>query len=468
MSPATRVAPTNSAARLGGLRQELAALLDEAGSQASWSVAVQSLSSNERLFVRDAQRLLVPGSTIKLMTAVTAAEAVGWDYTFTTQADITGPVTDGVLQGDLLLRGSGDPALHGRGGTELVPALAAALRARGIGRIAGRVIGDDSLVEDARPGLAWSWDDLGTRTGTLAGALNIDENVMRITVAPGATTGVAARVSGPAEASDLPITASAITTGAGTPSSVWPEARPGQVGLVIAGAIASDSPPLVVTAAVGNPTRWFAGVVRTRLIATGIAVDGAAVDGDDIGPLPASVTPLLTHRSHTLAEVIRPMLKDSINMYAEAVLKLATGPAGVRDTGAALSAERGYLDGWGLDTRAIRLADGSGLSRWNVVSADTLVGLLVRQQAMAPFVDALPIAGRDGTLAGRMVGTPAAGNARAKSGSMTHVRSLAGYVTTADGERLAFAVIANNTGLTGPMLDGVIDRLVARLAAFRR
>ena len=224
----------------------------------------------------------------------------------------------------------------------------------------------------------------------------------------------------------------------------------------------------MVTAAVGNPTRWFAGVVRTRLIATGIAVDGAAVDGDDIGPLPASVTPLLTHRSHTLAEVIRPMLKDSINMYAEAVLKLATGPAGVRDTGAALSAERGYLDGWGLDTRAIRLADGSGLSRWNVVSADTLVGLLVRQQAVAPFVDALPIAGRDGTLAGRMVGTPAAGNARAKSGSMTHVRSLAGYVTTADGERLAFAVIANNTGLTGPMLDGVIDRLVARLAAFRR
>jgi len=454
---------------LATLREDLAAIITATGGdQASWGVLVQSLRSDERLFEHHESRLLVPGSTLKLITAAAAAAAVGWDYRFTTTAETSGPVEAGVLQGDLVLRGSGDPSLHGRGGVDLVGALAAALRERGISRIAGRLIGDDSLVEEARPGLAWSWDDLGTRTGTLAGALNLDENVMRLTVRPGAAVGAAALVTPPDDATDTALIMRALTTAPGSRTSVWAEQRPGDAALTIAGTVAADARPVPLVAAVGNPTLWFARAVRARLVAQGIAVTGPAVDADDLPSVPAAGTPLLRLPSRTLAELTRPMLKESINLYAEALLRLATGPAGARTTDAALDAEREQLEQWQIATQAIRLADGSGLSRWDLVSAETLVAILRREQATASFVEALPVAGVDGTLADRMTGTAAAGNARAKTGSMTHVRSLAGYVTTRDGETVAFAVIVNNAGAPGASVSEAIDRVVVRLAEFRR
>jgi D-alanyl-D-alanine carboxypeptidase/D-alanyl-D-alanine-endopeptidase (penicillin-binding protein 4) len=274
----------------------------------------------------------------------------------------------------------------------------------------------------------------------------------------------------PTDAGDVVLNRSS-TAKARSPQTLWAEQRPGEAGLTIAGAIAADAMSATLTVAVGNPTLWFARFVRARLIAAGIGVEGPAVDVDDLAAPPARAEMLLSHRSRALADIVQAMLKNSINMYAEAILWLATGPAGPRTTAEAIAAERRQLRAWGVAEGAVQIADGSGLSRFDVIAPEALLTVLQQffaQGAASPFIQALPIAGVDGTLAERMKGTPAAGNARAKTGSMTNVRSLTGYVTTADGEPLAFAILANNFEAGGAAVTATIDRIVVRLASFSR
>ena len=183
-SPATPSATARTA--IAQLQRDITQATQGPGVQRGlWGVAVHSLDRNERLFELQARALLVPASVAKIAAVATAAEAVGWDYQFETTIRATGPVTDGVLAGDLLVVGSGDPTIGGRAGEDL-STWAAALKAAGIRRIEGRIIGDDDAIEKPRPQLAWAWDDLGYPTGTIFGALNYAENRMTVTVTPGA------------------------------------------------------------------------------------------------------------------------------------------------------------------------------------------------------------------------------------------------------------------------------------------
>jgi D-alanyl-D-alanine carboxypeptidase/D-alanyl-D-alanine-endopeptidase (penicillin-binding protein 4) len=378
-----------------------------------------------------------------------------------------------VLHGDLLIVGNGDPSVLGRAGNDSLLAWTTALRESGIWRIDGQIIADDNAVEEPRPGFAWSWEDLGYGYGAMAGALNFEENVVALTVHPGAAEGDAARVEPTPDGGSLSIVSRAVTGPAGSIRLLWPEWLPGGTELTIEGAIPFGSAPVRLAVASGNPTLWFARSVRARLVADGIDVAGSAVDADDLPhpPDPALARTVYVHRSRPLADIVQPLLKDSINLYAEAVLRLATGRDGPRATGPALDATRARLESWGIPKDGIQIVDGSGLSRRNVVAPDTLLAILLRAydpSGSSPFVQGLPLAGRDGTLASRMKGTAAEGNAAAKTGSLSNVRTLAGYVKTADGEPLAFVVMANN--FEGVAADAVsaIDRLVVRLASFSR
>ena len=154
----------------------------------TWGIVVHSVDRDERLFELQPHALLVPASLAKLATVATAADAAGWDYRFETAVKTLGSIRDGVLQGDLLIVGSGDPTIGGRAGDDF-SAWVAALQAAGIRRVTGRVIGDDDAIEDARPQLAWAWDDLGYTGGALFGALNYGENRMVVTITPGAGPG---------------------------------------------------------------------------------------------------------------------------------------------------------------------------------------------------------------------------------------------------------------------------------------
>ena len=470
--PLVPAAAAGPAPEVAALQRELAALLDRPGlRRATWGIAVRSLRMGERLFERTPHALLVPASAMKVVTAAVAGAAVGWDFTFTTTVELAGTLDGGTLNGDLVLRGSGDPATLGEGGTDLAGAVRDALNERGITRIAGRVIGDDNLVEEPRPGLAWSWDDLGTTSGAVSGALNATENVTRIVVKPGPAPGQPSTVEPPVDDPGMLIVNHSTTGAAGTPQTLWAERRPGEAGLAIEGSLPHEARPVFLTVSVGNPTLWTARLVRSRLIAAGVVVDGDAADADDLPDAPTTGERLVTVLSRPLADVVTPMLKRSINMYAEALLRLATGREGARERQAAVAATRRYLREWGVSEDAARMVDGSALSRWNLMSAETLVAVLAHERDGAnasPLLASLPVAGVDGTLAERMKGTPAAGNVRAKTGAMNGVRSLAGYVTTQDGEPLAFAVVVNNYEGAASVAVAAIDALAVRLAGFSR
>src|SRR5688572_18041461 len=455
------------------LRQALAAATRLAGVQrGAWGVVVHSLDRNERLYELNPSTLLVPASVAKLVSAATAADAVGWDFRFATTLRATGPVADGVLAGDLLIVGSGDPSIGGRAGDDL-SILVDAIKGTGIRRITGRIIGDDDDVEEPRPQLAWAWDDLGYTTGALFGALNLGENRMMVTVTPGPAAGSAAALNVEPHAAYRPLANRVVTGGPGATQLLWPEQRPGEPFLTVAGTIPAGAPPARLNVAVGNPTFWFASVLRNRLLQQGIEVIGEAWDIDDVNPPPdrAGATVLFTYRSHPLSEIVQPMLKDSINLYAEAVMRLNAAPGTLPTNDAALDAFRKRLASWGVPMDGQQIIDGSGLSRRDVISAEALLAVLQRMHDPAmqsPFVTALPIAGVDGSLANRMRDTAASGNVRAKTGTMSNIRSLAGYATTRDGERLAFVAMVNNFEGEGAAANQALDTIAIRLANFLR
>jgi D-alanyl-D-alanine carboxypeptidase/D-alanyl-D-alanine-endopeptidase (penicillin-binding protein 4) len=472
-TPPSTPAAARSANPVDQLRQDLSQATRFAGVQrGAWGVVVHSLDRNERLYELNPRTLLVPASVAKLASAATAADAVGWDYRFATTLRATGPVADGVLTGDLLIVGSGDPSIGGRAGDDL-SILVDAVKAAGIRRIAGRIIGDDDGIEEPRPQLAWAWDDLGYTTGALFGALNLGENRMTVTVTPGPAAGAPAALHVEPHASYRPLANRIVTGGPGTTQLLWPEQRPGEPFLTVAGTIPADAPPVPLNVSVGNPTFWFASVLRNRLQQQGIEVVGEAWDIDDVNPAPdrAGAAVLFTYRSRPLSDLVRPMLKDSINLYAEAVMRLNAAPDVLPTNDAALDGFRKRLEFWGVPTDAQQIIDGSGLSRRDVISAEALLAVLQRMHDPAmqsPFMTALPIAGVDGSLVSRMRETAAAGNVRAKTGTMSNIRSLAGYATTRDGERLAFVAMVNNFEGTGAAANQALDAIAVRLAAFSR
>jgi PBP4 family serine-type D-alanyl-D-alanine carboxypeptidase len=435
-----------------------------------WGVVVHSLDRNERLFELQPRRLLVPASIAKIPAVATAAEAVGWEYRFETTLRATGTIADGVLAGDLLVVGAGDPTIGGRAGDDL-STWVEAVKAAGIRRIEGRIIGDDDAIEEPRPQLAWAWDDLGYPAGALFGALNYAENRMAVTVAAGAMPGSAASLQTSAPARTL--TNRVVTGAPGTAQLIWPEQRPGEPALTIAGSIPVGAAPATLTVAVGNPTVWFATVLRNQLQNQGIDVAGEAWDIDDVAPPPdrSRAQTLFTHRSKPLREIVQPLMKDSINLYAEAVMRLNAAPGQVSTNDAALEGFVRRLDAWGVPSLSQQLVDGSGLSRRNTVSAEVILAVLQRmhdRSDSSAFVAALPVAGVDGTLSARMRNTPAAGKVRAKTGTMSNIRSMAGYVHTRDGETLAFVIIVNNFEGAGMAANQALDAIAVSLAAFSR
>ena len=454
------------------LQTDLVAATKMPGVQrATWGIAVHSLTRNERLFDLNSQTLMVPASVAKLVSVATAVDAVGWDYRFTTTLRASGPIEGGALHGDLLVVGSGDPAIGGRGGDDFA-AWIDALKAAGVHRIDGRIVGVDDSYEEPRPGFAWSWDDLGYSTGAIFGALNLAENRLTITVAPGATTGSPTSLAFNVEAQDFPITNRSVTGAPGSVTLVWPELRPGETMLTIAGSVAAGGTPATLSVSAGNPTAWFARMLRRRLMTSGIDVAGPAVDGDDVSIASPDVAAIFyTYRSHPLSEIARPLLKESINLYGEAVQRLnGSGPL-PRTNDQALDGIKQRLGAWGIPADAFQLVDGSGLSRRDVLAPEALLTVLIRMYDPAgnsPWMTALPIAGIDGTLAARMKGTPAENNIRAKTGTMSNVRSLAGYATTRDGEVLAFVAIVNNFEGTGAQANTALDSIAVRLASFSR
>lgn len=440
--------------------------------RAHWGIVVHAIERDERLADINGGLLFVPASVTKIVSVASAAEAVGWNFRFETRLLAAGTMAGETLHGDLIVAGSGDPSIGGRGGDDL-SVFTSAVKAAGIKAITGRIIGDDDAVEEPRPQLAWAWDDLGYTTGALFGALNLGENRTTVRLAPGATDGAPTTLTVDARSTSRLLVNRTVTGARGSPLLLWPEQRPGEPLLTLGGSIPARNGPVSVGISVGNPTLWFASVLRTRLVEDGVAVTGGAEDIDDAAPPPARerATTIFTYRSPTVREIAVPLLKESINLYGEALLRLNADPGTLPTNDAALAGLQARMKAWGIPDDAYQIVDGSGLSRRNALSPAALLAILRRSYNASdadPFMAALPVAGVDGSLEGRLRDTAAMGRVRAKSGTMSNVRSLAGYAVTLDGEHLAFVIMANNFEGTGVQANQAIDDIVVRLASFGR
>jgi D-alanyl-D-alanine carboxypeptidase/D-alanyl-D-alanine-endopeptidase (penicillin-binding protein 4) len=459
------------------LRQDINLLLAApALEQGTWGILVKSLDRGDSLVSVNPNKLLLPASAMKVVTLAAAADRLGWDHTFSTRLAGGSVGADGVLEGDLVVLGSGDPSIDDWDGaaTRMFQDWAAQLRTAGIRAIGGRIVGDDNSFDDEPLGAGWMWDDLDRSFATGVGALQFNQNTAQIVIIPASEPGGPAAVSIAPPTSGIVFHSQITTAPSGTSSSIATERLPGHEALEIRGVVPVDVPSVVRNTAVLNPTRYFVNELHSSLVREGFDVRGAPVDVDDISgdASAAPLTTLVEHRSPPLRTLAATMMKLSQNLYAETLLKVLGSTGGTPSAAAGLSVIASTLASWGIPPNGVIQADGSGLSRYNYATADSLVRVLVHvnrdDRLRDDFRAALPLAGRDGTLANRMTGTRAEGNARAKTGTLASARALAGYVSTADGEPLAFAILANNFGTSSDAVDQTIDAIVVRLAEFSR
>jgi serine-type D-Ala-D-Ala carboxypeptidase/endopeptidase (penicillin-binding protein 4) len=442
---------------------------------AFWGVDVRRAATGEVLYQRNAGKMLVPASNMKIVTGAAALEALGPEYRYRTALAATGPVSGGELRGDLVVVGSGDPTISARFGGDtraVFRAWADSLRARGVTRIAGRVVGDDDAFDDVPLGAGWSWDDVNDYYSAEISALHLNEGVVGVQVRPGASSGARASVALDPPTAYVPFRADVTTGAPGSAPRIDAARESVGPGIVVSGQLAADTSAITTEVAVRNNTAYFATVLRETLVAAGIAVRGEAIDVDSLTAKPARTDTLFVHRSPPMPEILAAFMKPSQNQIGELLLKtLGRELRGMGTAGAGIAVIDSLARRWGLPPRRLSQADGSGLSRYNLVAPEFLIALL-RHMERSPnreiWIASLPIAGVDGTLASRMRGTPLQGNVRAKTGTVSNVRALSGYMTTAAGEPIIFSIIVNHHTLTARDADRLAETALLRLHAMPR
>jgi D-alanyl-D-alanine carboxypeptidase/D-alanyl-D-alanine-endopeptidase (penicillin-binding protein 4) len=347
------------------------------------------------------------------------------------------------------------------------------LRRAGIKRVEGRLVGDDSAFEGAPLGGGWSWDYLADGYAAGSTALNYNENVVRLTIAGAPSAGTAAVVSiaGP-PGHGLEIV-NETTTGE-TNDGLSVRRLPGSSRLIVRGAVAPGR-RLARTVAVDDPTSFFLRALEHAVGLRGITV----AHGIGMGLATQAASPVAPQRqliarreSPPLSVLAAHCLKASQNMYAETLLKTLGRSADM--PGSIASGRRvvqDVLSAWDVPRDAYVIADGSGLSRYDYVTADALVTILTRMwrddRHRGPFAAALPVGARDGTLASRMRETVLDTNVQAKTGTIANVRALSGYVRTRAGEPLAFSMIVNHFTVPSAEIDGIVERALVTLVEGR-
>jgi D-alanyl-D-alanine carboxypeptidase/D-alanyl-D-alanine-endopeptidase (penicillin-binding protein 4) len=451
--------------------------VDDPLERAHWGVAVYDLSGGRWLASHNADRHFVPASNLKLLVTAAALERLGPEYTWRTSLYGTAPVDHGgVLRGDLVVYGRGDPNLSGRfegSMTAVFEALADSLATHGLRRVTGNLVADASHWDDEPLRPEWeSYDTLWWYAAPV-GALGFNDNAIDFSIRPGERVGDRPVVEGEPESAFWSLENRATTGPPGAPRTFDLTREPGTNRVIAYGVLPLDADPRTEYFAVVDPAAWAGTVLREVLAARGIAVEGPVTTIADAARSPVArgdTVALATWTSPSLARVVETINGRSQNWHAEQLLKtLGKEVTGEGSWSAGLSAERATLAGIGVDTTAFSLHDASGLASANLVTPGALVELLSaarRRPWSEAFVRSLPLAaGETGSLRRRFVNTVGAGRVRGKTGFIENVYALSGYLQTLDGRELAYSVIVNQTGRAGELATDAIDRLVNTFVA---
>lgn len=474
--PAPRKAPARTAIRAAttvsdnALRAHFTSLVGSATNSGNWGVMVVSLTRGDTVFAHNADLLLLPASTMKLYTSAVALDRFGPAHQFKTEVLRDGMVSpEGVVLGNIVLKGAGDPSLSPRYtgwnvGVRPLDSIADQVAKMGIKHVRGDVIGDASAFDSERVPAGWRTRYLQASYAARVSALSFNENLAHITVRPstrGAVVAFGQQVSG----LSLRNTVTVRPNSRGASIRVWQDTLTQQ--FRVSGWIGAQAKVRTYQVVVEQPERYVAAAFRAALEARGITVGGVVRTGEAAG----NAVRVTTWASPPLAQLIATMNGESNNHFAELLFRNASRTeTSVGSAHIANESLRTFLtDRVGADPAAVYAADGSGLSTLDRVTARSMVQLL-GYTAAAPWGEvlrsSLPLAGRTETLRRRMRSTAAQGNLRAKTGTTNDVTSLGGYVTAKDGEQLAFSFIYNGRDLW--RARAAIDAMGVTLASFSR
>lgn len=459
---------------------ELTKLQNDPGlKHAAWAFLATYADTRDTIARHDEQIALPPASVMKTVSTGAALQILGSDYNFKTRLYIRGKVTaDGILNGDLIIRGGGDPTL----GSDKWPATSRdtlfaviyrQIRAQGIKLINGNIVADASAFEELMAPPGWNWGDIGNYYGAGPSGLTICDNLVIYCFKSGKTGDSTSVFRTVPEVKDVKIRNTVTAGGTGDNAYVFGS----EYGSLryIRGNIPANSDSFCVKGNIPDPPRFAGTLLKEALERLNMPVMGQVVTNRDWGTTPDYKNPELREigsiESPRLATIVSAVNLFSNNLYAEHVHKAIS--AYKTGTGSNASSNTIITDFWvakGLNRDALFVSDGSGLSRSNAISMANLVKMLdiiARDKTAEAFKNSLPVAGKSGTLRNMCKNTPAQGNLIAKSGTMSRIKSYAGYVKAANGRPVVFAMTFTNYSCSTSELTDKIEVLMVKMATLK-
>jgi D-alanyl-D-alanine carboxypeptidase/D-alanyl-D-alanine-endopeptidase (penicillin-binding protein 4) len=421
-------------------------------------MSVKSAKTGKNVISFQAKKSLAPASTMKLLSTATALMTLGDSFMYQTTLEYSGSIVDSVLNGNVYIKGNGDPSLgswrfkNQPDYKQLLDAWASKVKALGIKKINGRIMGDASFFNANVIPSTWIWGDMGNYYGAGCYGLNINENLFWVTFQPKGYMESAGFVK---TAPDLPYLTKinkVLTDRAGTGDQVMIYSTPYQDAVLMEGFVPQGS-SFSVKGSIPDPAFYMAFALGKKCEELGIQIQEGPTSTLELDKRylthskPNGTMTIATQNSPSLKELVKACNYQSINLYAEAFLKT---PSVLLNMGNGTSdAVKGFEQIWrakGLNMQGLKMKDGSGLSPSNAVTTDIMtdvLSIMTTEKSFNSYYESIPVVGVSGTVANLAKKSKAAGNIHAKSGSIEGVRAYAGYFTASNGELYCFSIIFN-------------------------
>lgn len=448
---------------------------DDALQNAPISVYVQDIDSDTILLASTPQLCITPASVLKLITTATALELLGKDFRFHTYIWANGKIKDGKLDGDLMITAGGDPTLGSayfndqQHKKDFLIQWANKIKQSGIDTISGNIVVDPSIYSDQDVPQTWIWEDLGNYFGAAAHGLAIYDNTFELVFKTGTESRSATEII-----DTLPFIPglslqNEVVSSIDNRDKAYVFGSPFDSFRIIKGTLPIERNAFKIKASIPDPSALLAYDLKQQLTRLGVVVNGSSLTKKTLEPklrLPDSI--LFIWESPTLAQIIQQLNRESVNLFAEHLCKhIAYVKYGDGTTVMGAKAIKLFWNEKGIDTKNLNMADGSGLSRVNAITAKTLVDVLAymykNSECYDEYLSSIPITGTQGTQKYYFQQSPLKGKVYAKSGSMNHVRSFAGYMTTTKGTNIAYAIIVNNFDCGSFTMASKMEKLIEEL-----
>ncbi len=472
---------TAAALRAASLQEQVSAFVTQPRFEgALWGVQVVSLDTGRVLAEHQPRLRQSPASNAKLYVGALALARLGGDYRIRTPLLATTALQpDGILPGDLVVSGRGDPSWGAREKPvefwSVFTPFIDALRRAGVKHIRGDVVADGTWLRCLPAGESWNVDDLHYDFGAEISGITAFDNFVELRITPGAGEGDPCSFEVREPFSGLTFVNRTRTLKPGAAATVETRRIFATHTVEVVGGVAADAKPGKAEATVPRPAQWFATGLKAALERAGIKVEGAARSAIWPETGPAAPFPLGQIESPPLRELVLGFMKPSQNLETDLVFshlgelrRDSATPAGRRSDQLAVAELNAFVREVGAGPNQVIFDEGSGLSRNNLTTPEATVRLLrfmARHAEAKALADSLPVAGRDGTLKRRMRDTPAENNVRAKTGGLRWSATLSGYATTAGGERVVFSFMLNrHVGTPERPARAELDDLAVMLA----